>query len=180
MKKIDRRKSGVVAGIVVFMLLTGCSQNLVDVESKMSNAYEELEEAEVQNTNENNEEETTEEVVQGEEGIDVDLTTLSSTMVYAEVYNMYLTPEDYVGKSVKMTGELSIVDLPMEGKVYFSVIIQDALGCCSQGIEFDMGEDYAYPDDYPELGSQVTVVGEFEMYQEGKDVYCRLKEATFR
>ena len=174
MKKIDRKKRGIVAGVVVLMLLTGCSQKSVEVESEMPNVSEEQEEAEAQNTGKNNEEQTT------EEGIDIDLTTLSSTMVYAEVYNMYLTPEDYVGQSVKMTGELSMVDLPMEGKVYFSVIIQDALGCCSQGIEFDMEEDYVYPDDYPELGSQVTVVGEFEMYQEGKDVYCRLKDATFR
>ena len=174
MKERDRNKRVIVAGIVVFMLLTGCSQKSVGMESEMSNVSAEQEEAEAQNTGENNEEQTT------EEGIDIDLTTLSSTMVYAEVYNMYLTPEDYVGQSVKMTGELSMVDLPMEGKVYFSVIIQDALGCCSQGIEFDMGEYYVYPDDYPELGSQVTVVGEFEMYQEGKDVYCRLKEAIFR
>jgi hypothetical protein len=35
--------------------------------------------------------------------LDVDLTTLTSTMVYSEVYNMVTTPEDYEGKIVKMT-----------------------------------------------------------------------------
>ena len=38
------------------------------------------------------------------EGIDVDLTALSSTMVYAEVYNMITAPEQYRGKVVKMEG----------------------------------------------------------------------------
>lgn len=35
-------------------------------------------------------------------GIDVDLTQLSSTMIYAEVYNMMVTPDEYVGKTVRM------------------------------------------------------------------------------
>ena len=36
--------------------------------------------------------------------VDVDLTALSSTMVYSEVFNMLNTPENYVGKTIKMTG----------------------------------------------------------------------------
>ena len=35
---------------------------------------------------------------------EVDLTTLSSTVVYSEVFNMVNTPDDYVGKTVKMEG----------------------------------------------------------------------------
>lgn len=38
--------------------------------------------------------------------IDVDLTKLSSSMVYAEVFNMMVQPQDYVGKQVKMAGTL--------------------------------------------------------------------------
>ena len=38
------------------------------------------------------------------EGVDVDLTALSSTMVYSEVYNMMMSPNDYIGKVVKMQG----------------------------------------------------------------------------
>ena len=33
---------------------------------------------------------------------DVDLTQLSSTLVYAEVYNMASNPQSYVGKTVRM------------------------------------------------------------------------------
>ena len=38
---------------------------------------------------------------------DVDLTALSSTMVYSEVYNMMVTPEEYVGKTIKMSGSFA-------------------------------------------------------------------------
>ena len=41
-------------------------------------------------------------------GVDVDLTKLSSTMVYSEVYNMVNTPEDYTGKTVRMTGSFNL------------------------------------------------------------------------
>ena len=37
-------------------------------------------------------------------GIDIDLTALSRTMVYSEVYNMMMTPENYIGKVVRMNG----------------------------------------------------------------------------
>lgn len=36
--------------------------------------------------------------------LDVDLTTLSSTMVYSEVYNMMYEPDRYLGKRIKMNG----------------------------------------------------------------------------
>ena len=44
------------------------------------------------------------EPTQSTDGVDVDLTRLSSTMVYSEVYNMMNAPGDYIGKTIKMTG----------------------------------------------------------------------------
>ena len=45
------------------------------------------------------------EPTQSTDGVDVDLTRLSSTMVYSEVYNMMNAPGDYIGKTIKMTGQ---------------------------------------------------------------------------
>ena len=45
------------------------------------------------------------EPTQSTDGVDVDLTRLSSTMVYSEVYNMMYAPDDYIGKTIKMTGQ---------------------------------------------------------------------------
>ncbi len=111
------------------------------------------------------------------EGIDIDLTQLSSTMVYSEVYNMMMSPEAYVGKTVKMSGAFSYCKVDETGKEYYACIIQDATACCSQGIEFVLDGEHVYPDDYPEIGSDVCVVGVFDTYEEDGGTYCTLKNA---
>lgn len=119
----------------------------------------------------------------GEETPAVDLTALSSTMVYAEVYNMMLKPEDYIGKTVKMRGQFSIYQAvledgtPSEDEIYYACVIADATACCEQGIEFLWGGEHRYPEDYPELGSDITVTGEFQTYEEDGLMYCQLVEA---
>ncbi len=111
------------------------------------------------------------------EGIDVDLTLLSSTMVYSEVYNMMFTPEDYVGKTIKMTGAFAYYKDETTGKQYYACIITDATACCAQGIEFVLKGNYTYPEDYPELEETITVQGVFDLYDEDGYKYCRLLDA---
>lgn len=110
--------------------------------------------------------------------IDVDLTVLSSTMVYSEVYNMMVSPEEYVGKTVKMDGLFAYYHDEATGNYYFACIIQDATACCAQGIEFVLTEDYTYPDDYPEVNEEICVVGVFDTYEENGRTYCTLREAS--
>ncbi|MBQ9443334.1 MAG: hypothetical protein IJU43_03445, partial [Lachnospiraceae bacterium] len=96
------------------------------------------------------------------EGIDIDLTALSKNMVYAEVFNMMVTPENYIGKTVKMEGMYTVYHDEATGKIYHACIIADATACCSQGIEFLLTDDYTYPDDYPEEFEDVCIVGVFD------------------
>ncbi len=112
-----------------------------------------------------------------EEGIDVDLTALSSTMVYSEVYNMVFYPENYIGKTVKMSGSYMVFHDDDTDKYYHACIISDATACCAQGIEFELEGEHSYPDDYPQLGTQVCVVGVFDIYWEGEEKYCTLRDA---
>lgn len=112
----------------------------------------------------------------------VDLTALSSTMVYAEVFAMMSSPEDYVGKTVKMQGIFSKGQLYAagslnEGGTVFACVIQDATACCAQGIPFELAGDHTYPQDYPELGDTITVVGTFEIHQQEGMQFCRLRDA---
>jgi hypothetical protein len=109
------------------------------------------------------------------DGVDVDLTTMSSTMVYSEVLNMQKQPDQYIGKIVKMSGPFSVTEI--EDKRYFACLIKDATACCSTGIEFDLAGDYTYPDDYPEKDSEITVIGSFTTYMEGNSKYLQLKDA---
>ena len=116
--------------------------------------------------------------------VDVDLTVLSSTMVYSEVYNMlYFYPEDYYGKTVKMTGQFNVYQWVDESGVVadmpvaYACIISDATACCAEGMEFVLKDDLAYPDDYPELGAEITVLGEFQSYEENGMTWYHLVNA---
>lgn len=108
---------------------------------------------------------------------DIDLTQLSSTMVYSQVYDMVYKSDDYVGKSVRVKGPFSYFKDPNTGKEYFAVLITDATACCSQGMEFVLDGDFSYPDDYPEQGTEITVTGKFNYYKEDQFTYCQLTGA---
>ncbi|MCR5082765.1 MAG: hypothetical protein K6B15_04745 [Parasporobacterium sp.] len=108
------------------------------------------------------------------EGVDVDLTVMSSTMVYSEVLNMMTTPEDYIGKVIKMEGIYSTFHDDATGKSYYACIIQDATACCAQGIEFILS-DSNYPEDN---GQILSVVGTFDTYEENGVKYCTLRDAN--
>ena len=114
---------------------------------------------------------------EGADGVDVDLTVLSSTMVYSEVYSMMASPESYIGKTVKMKGPFAFYHDEATGNNYFACIIQDATACCAQGLEFVLTEDYVYPDVYPAVDDEICVIGVFDTYKEGNFTYCTLRQA---
>ena len=108
---------------------------------------------------------------------ELDLTSMNSTMVYSEVYNMMNTPDDYIGKSVKATGSFSVFTDIKTGKYYYSCVIADATACCQQGLEFVLAEERKYPDEFPTQGRQITVAGVFDTYEEDGNTYCCLNDA---
>ncbi len=114
--------------------------------------------------------ETTTEV----KSVDLDLTELSSTLIYSEVYNMLITPDDYKGKIIKMKGQFNQYTDEQTGKTYNAVIIPDATACCQQGLEFEL-QNKTNPNF--EQGAEITVVGTFDTYSEGELLYCHLKNA---
>ena len=117
------------------------------------------------------------------DGVEVDLTVLSSTMVYSEVYNMlYYDQESYYGNTVKANGIFAIYQMVVDGvtqpaPVAYACIIADATACCAEGMEFVLEGDYTYPDDYPELGAEITVIGEFQSYEENGMTWYHLVNA---
>ena len=68
--------------------------------------------------------------------MDLDLTKLSSTMVYSEVFNIMMDPDEFVGKTIRMAGLFSVYQDRQSGNDYFSCLIEDATACCAQGLEF--------------------------------------------
>ena len=108
--------------------------------------------------------------------IDIDLTKLSSTMIYSEVYNMMSNPEEYLGMTIRMDGDLAIYKYPERN--YYTCIIKDAAACCQQGMEFLWKGEHKYPEDYPNEGDGIIVTGIFDIYYEDQVKYCQLKDAT--
>lgn len=87
--------------------------------------------------------------------LDFDLTKMGANMVYAQVFNMMLEPEQFKGKVFKIRGNFTEFTSP-DGNPGYAVIIADALACCQQGIEFKYDfEQKPSPDEI------ITVTGKY-------------------
>ena len=90
----------------------------------------------------------------------VNLSEMSSTMVYSEVSNMLAEPNKYKGRTVTMKGNFAAYHDEATGKDYFACVVLDATACCQQGIEFEI-PGAKYPENFPELGTEIVVEGTF-------------------
>ncbi|MDY5463897.1 hypothetical protein ACQQ9V_06700 [Hornefia butyriciproducens] len=104
----------------------------------------------------------------------LDLTKMSSTAIYSEVYNIMIDPDRYKGRMIKIKGVCYITKDDASGKTYYACVIKDATACCSQGIEFKLRKGLSYPEDQ----SKITVKGTFTTYKEKKMTYSCLKNAV--
>ena len=93
---------------------------------------------------------------------DIDLTRMSSTMVYSMVYQMVTDPQKYVGKRIKMKGAFSTYFDEETEQRFFGCIIKDALACCSQGLAFELAKPREFPKEYPAEGDIIIVEGDFD------------------
>ena len=75
------------------------------------------------------------------EKIDVDLTKLSPTMIYAEVFNILQAPNDYRCKILKIRGKYLASHDPQKDEMHHACVIYDATACCMQGFEFELAEN---------------------------------------
>ncbi len=102
--------------------------------------------------------------------IDIDLSVLSTTMVYSQVFDIMSYPSEYVGQTIKAVGTFyaDYYEPIDEGFTY--VVINDATGCCPQGLEFLSTQEMEIPKD----GSTVEIVGVFEEYMSGDFKYYRI------
>lgn len=109
--------------------------------------------------------------------IDVDLNNLNANVVYAQVFQMMTEPDKFIGKRIRMAGQFNVYAAqegnPSGVTEYYAIIIADAQACCQQGIEF-VWPGHTYPDGFPEVKSNASVTGIFEVYEENGKKYCRL------
>ncbi len=91
--------------------------------------------------------------------VDLDLSEMSGTMVYSEVYNIMTKPDDYIGKTIRMNGAFATDD----NEIYYFCIIKDATACCQQGLEFVWPGQHTYPTDFPDTGADITITGTYKI-----------------
>ena len=81
---------------------------------------------------------------------------MNANMIYAQVFNLMLSPEEYEGKVFKMKGScLNVHDI--DGNPSYAVVIKDAQACCQQGLEFK----YDFGNDLPKDGDELLVTGTY-------------------
>ncbi|MCD7832508.1 MAG: hypothetical protein LUH00_00750 [Lachnospiraceae bacterium] len=112
--------------------------------------------------------------------VDYDLTEMSSDMVYAIVYQMVYNPDDYIGKTFRMSGTYYASYYEATDQYYYYCLISDATACCAQGLEFVWGDgSHSYPDEYPADNTEILVQGTFETYVDTDGyTYCHLANAA--
>jgi len=109
--------------------------------------------------------------------IDLDMSGMSGTVVYAQIYNLLSDPTPWLGKIIRIAGYYSFFDDQEQGIVYHACIVPDATACCAQGIEFVWAGEHHWPDDYPKDGVDITVTGRLEIYEENGYSYLHLEDA---
>ena len=114
-----------------------------------------------------------------DEEFDIDLTIDNADLIYAEVFAMVYTPEDYVGKTVKMKGQFVFYYDEEKGVYYYACLIKDAMACCAQGLEFVPAGDCTYPDDFPPAMTEINVTGTFNILEDDGETYCALTDAVY-
>ncbi len=82
--------------------------------------------------------------------IDIDLTRMSSTMVYAQVNQMVTEPVKFIGKRIRMKGVFSSYYDQETKKRYYGCVIE---------------------------GGKITIIGDFEMAEDGEDAYPVIRNA---
>lgn len=109
-------------------------------------------------------------------GVDLDMSVLSDTMAYAQAQIVSQSPQDYIGKVIKVKGKFGVSVGSAQN--YYACLVGTDSTCCYVPIEFLWAGDHSYPADYPEQGADITVTGTFGTYKEGENEYIQLSDAT--
>ncbi len=153
--------------LILSIILTACSSTTND-NSNTGSSQQPIENSNY--TNEQSQQQSTSEEAPTE-GVDIDLTEMTTTMIYSQVFDMVMNAQNYEGKVIKMQGLYNPLYFEPTDSTYHLMVITDATGCCPQGVEFVITNQ---GQEYPELNTEIQVTGVFEIYQEGENLYFRI------
>ncbi|SMC34908.1 hypothetical protein SAMN06296952_0646 [Oscillospiraceae bacterium] len=105
---------------------------------------------------------------------DIDLTTMNSDLVYANVFGILSEPDGFIGTTIRITGTAVSHTDETTGETYYACFITDAAACCSSGFEYELADGGTYPAD----GTEITVLGTFNIYEDGGARYALLENSV--
>lgn len=115
--------------------------------------------------------EATDASVSESSAMEIDLTNMSSTMVYSYVFNMISTPDDFIGQRFRIRGIYDEQYWDQTKLTYHYIVIADATACCAQGLEFVLTDPNAA---YPQVGEEFEISGIFGTYEDEGNLYIQI------
>lgn len=92
-----------------------------------------------------------------------DVIEIKEKLFIAQTNDIYINPEDYLGKTLKYEGIFIPFFWEETGETYYYVI-RYGPGCC--GFDANAGFEVIWDGDWPEENDWVEVIGVLEMYEE--------------
>ncbi len=89
---------------------------------------------------------------------DVDLTKMSNTIIYSQIYDIVANQKNYINKTINLVGTLDSQYYDSVGQTLSFIIINDAIGCCPQGLELRFPDDVELPATDTIIGVQGTMI----------------------
>lgn len=193
-----KKRYVIVCMLMIINLVTGCgSKDNANSKIKNSNPVDtviqnQIDKSMLENTVKQDESASAEELYNSEEqvndieeaitstvaesdlAVDIDMTVMSSDMIYATVYQLVVDPDSYTDKIIRIKGNYYSTYYEPTDQIYHYAIIQDATACCAQGLEFVLKDS----NEYPEEDEEIVVTGRFEAYAEEGYLYCKLSDAV--
>ncbi len=154
-----KKRNYLILGVMAAVSLTGCSTP--DTSQTLPERLNEIWQSK-QSQAEETQAQTSQQTVAT--NFDYDFTQMSSTVVYSQITDMTMVPEEYVGKTIKMEGRFEIYGDPNAEDPYLGCIVNDATACCSVGLRFVLTGDYTSAD-FPLNGSDIVITGVFQTYE---------------
>ena len=99
------------------------------------------------------------------EDIDIDLTLLGPTMVSAQVFWMMISPEEFLGQTVRVRGSYYTFFWYEANKPLHFIVLDLTPGCCGQAFEFILPYNIVADIGYIPENAVIEIVGVFTNYE---------------
>lgn len=100
-----------------------------------------------------------------------DVVEITEKLFIAQTNDIYLNPEDYLGKTIKYEGVFDAYYHEPADETYYYVI-RYGPGCC--GYDANAGFEVEWDGEYPKSNDWVEATGVLEAYEEDENSYLRL------